>query len=131
MPQPRRPCDKRRPLSDQFILYLFQIGHYRAVGSTILNRKGKALRRYKDDHYRKTPYLFVEIHYRGARKKIALHKLLWMVHHNQTVPPGCELHHTHSKEHVEPEFIKLLTVEEHLALTLAARQEALDDFLSH
>lgn len=126
MPRAKRAKRQYRPLSDSMIVYLFRLGLYRVDGTTIRNRKGQALKVYDDSHYHANPYLSVELHYRGARKKIMLHKLLWMIHHGRTVPEGCQLHHLGDKSEVHPERIQLLTAEDHERL----HQKALDDFLS-
>jgi len=39
------------------------------------------------------PYLFVTIYFKGARKEIALHRLVWMAHNLRTVPPGYDVDH--------------------------------------
>lgn len=112
------------PLSDREILDLFRQGIYRVEGAVIFSRNGKPLTVEKDFH--KTPYLKVRIYHQNKRKGIMLHKLLWMIHHNRTVPQGHQLHHRKSKSHVLPCDIELVTPERHAAL----EREALDDFLS-
>ena len=43
-------------------------------------------------------YRHVRLHYKGRRASVALHKLVWMVFHNSTVPPAHEVHHIKSKK---------------------------------
>lgn len=41
----------------------------------------------------KNKYLFVNVYYKGARKKIAVHRVVWMKGHDRLVPAGCDIHH--------------------------------------
>ena len=38
-------------------------------------------------------YLFVTIHYEGARRRIAAHRMIWMVLHRRLVPDGYDIDH--------------------------------------
>lgn len=44
-------------------------------------------------------YHFVEIAKQGKKKKIALHRLVWMFHHRCLVPDGFDVDHIADKSH--------------------------------
>lgn len=48
-------------------------------------------------HSNGSSYRFVEIGFQGMQKKIALHRLVWMAHHMQTVPDGFDVDHIRGK----------------------------------
>lgn len=40
---------------------------------------------------RRRPY--VRLYWRGRRRGIMLHRLVWIAAHRRPIPPGCEIHH--------------------------------------
>ncbi len=50
-------------------------------------------------------YRFVEVSYQGKKKKIALHRLVWMFAHMQVVPDGFDVDHVNGKRGDFPDRI--------------------------
>lgn len=101
-------------ISDDEIIALFAAGVFRLGedGETVFGKNGAPLLIsicWKG-------YSFVRLYHAGARRCIALHKLLWMLANGRPVPDGCELHHRKTKRHNRPEDIGLLTIADHDAL---------------
>ena len=79
-------------------------------------------------------YPFVRLHYRNARRAIAIHKLAWIVAHKRDVPKWHEIHHENSRKwDWQLSNLKLLTKKKHQNLTLQRNRVEfapveLDDF---
>lgn len=58
--------------------------------SCTITMRGRALATQLDRQQR---YLFVRLYWRGSRRGIAVHRLVWMAKHNKVVPDGYDVHH--------------------------------------
>lgn len=89
----------RTGMTDQDILDAINEGLYSINVDTALVvswTTGKRLRVIERESNGST-YRFVEIYRKGLRKKIALHRLVWMVANGQVVPEGFDIDHIRGK----------------------------------
>lgn len=70
--------------------------HRATVDSVIENRSIKRLRVINRES-NGSSYNFVEIRHKGKKKKIALHRLVWMAHNDSLVPDGFDVDHIRGK----------------------------------
>ena len=91
-------------------------------------RRGRRWKRLAVQWDSRGRYQFVRIYRKGARKAIALHRLVWMAAHQRLVPAGCEVHHKHGRERNGIEHIECLTEVDHHAVTYGGRSDSFDEF---
>lgn len=60
---------------------------------------------HRGDNGRGTKYRFVNVCYGKLKKKIAVHRLVWMAHNKQVVPPGFDVDHVKGKSVEYPDGI--------------------------
>lgn len=79
-----------RKLTQDEILEVFRQGFYYVDGKHIRRRNGTIVKCYEadDDGHR-----YVRIYWNTYGANIAVHKLVWMVCNNSTIPLGWEIHH--------------------------------------
>ncbi|MBS0207535.1 MAG: HNH endonuclease [Planctomycetes bacterium] len=81
---------RARRLGDDELLCLLDEGALRVDGQAGTAFKGARRLAVSTCH---RGYLFVEVYHERGRRKIALHKLVWMGCNRQTVPSGYQIHH--------------------------------------
>lgn len=82
---------KYKPLDYATVLQLIKQGEMLVnLCTTVVTFRGRVLVPFTD---RRRRYLFVRIYYRGARRAVSVHRLVWMKHHGRVVPPGFDIHH--------------------------------------
>ena len=95
-------------------------------GATVRNAKGRVLavveRSRKDDPRRGT-YRFVSFCVDGRKKKIALHRIVWMVAHKTTVPAGYDVDHQGSQGDDTISNLRLLESSENRAIPNRRQEE--------
>lgn len=100
MPRKKRSEKEKYPerLSDEEVIAVFLLGAYRLVPETgeVFGQQGTKIWYYfsrstlrRDGQKR----LFCRIYYKGARRAIAVSRLVWMVASGRTIPFGFEVHH--------------------------------------
>jgi hypothetical protein len=70
---------------------------------------------HRGDNGRGSKYRFVSVTFGGKKKKIAVHRLVWMAHNRQTVPTGFDVDHIHGKSVEYPDGIHNLRLLDSLA----------------
>jgi hypothetical protein len=113
------------------VLNLLQRGVYSLVlrpcgGWAILNARGREL--VQSTCHR--GYLWVRLYHNGARRMVPLHRIVWMVHHNRTVPRGRIIHHRHGKADNSIDSLELVTKGQHKKIHARRDHEALQEFLN-
>ena len=93
---------KRGRLSDEDILEMLREGSLRVVPTTAEVFKGEKQLSIIERTHRKGPqkgtYRFVYVCRGNDRKKIALHRLVWMAEHDSLVPSGFDVDHIYGHE---------------------------------
>lgn len=92
----------RSGMTDEHILKRLQDGSLRvctqnAIVESLVHGCFKRVRIIERESNGST-YSFVEVGYKKLKKKIALHRLVWMSHHMQVVPAGVDVDHIHGKQ---------------------------------
>jgi hypothetical protein len=72
-----------------------------------------------DEYDKRGRYRFYRIYCGRARKKIAVHRLVWMAGTMAEIPPDHEIHHKHGRGSNGFDTLECLTIEEHAAITYA------------
>ena len=85
-----------------------QVDTHRGV---VRNRQGKALAVFEREHPegpQRGTYRFVSVCSNGKKKKIALHRLVWMAANGRTVPDGYDIDHIASQTDDTIQNLRLL-----------------------
>lgn len=104
----------RSGLSDEDILQAVRDGKYRVdvddatVYSRITNSFLTIHHRTHRDGTQRGTYRFVEFSIRGQKKKVALHRLVWMVANGRVTPDGHDVDHRYSQEDDSISNLRLL-----------------------
>jgi len=80
---------KYRSMSYAAVLRLFAEGRYALSDSGVGNASGELL----SVHTCHRGYRYVRFYHAGRRRAVSLHRLVWMLAHQRTVPPGAVVHH--------------------------------------
>lgn len=110
---------KYRQATDQIFLDRIADGTLRVdtKRARVWVRRGKRWQRLTINWDSRERYQFVRVYQRGARKAIALHRLVWIAAHRRLVPAGCEIHHKRGRGKNGIEHLECLSHGEHLART--------------
>lgn len=109
----------RTGLTDQSIIELIRRGVYlvETENAIVRNANGQPLaivtREHKDGPQRGT-YRFVNLCFRGQKKKVALHRLVWMAANDRTVPDGFHVDHVHNQQDDSINNLRLLEAGENI-----------------
>lgn len=106
---PRHVEDTRSGMSDQDVLARIEAGTLvvdtdRATVFSVSRYGGTFLRVIERESSGST-YHFVEITSAGKKKKIALHRLVWIAAHRELPPPGFDVNHKRGKRVPLPDSI--------------------------
>lgn len=117
---------KFKRLTNRKILTLFRQGLYRLEDGAVLNLSGKKITIYKCHR----GYKWVRLYFKGGRRAVPVHRIIWMLANGRTIPPGHFIHHKRGKEHEHPNDLEALTREQHKAEHRKKDLNAVDEFLS-
>lgn len=106
---PRHVEKSRSGLTDADVLARIESGTLlvdtaRAI-VTSLNRLVASTLKVLERESNGSTYRFVEISAVGKKKKVALHRLVWMAAHGRIPPAGYDVHHVHGKQVENPDGI--------------------------
>lgn len=83
----------------------------------------RVIEREHPDGAQRGTYRFVSVCCRGKKKKVALHRLVWMAANRSTVPDGYDIDHVRSQTDDTIENLRLLKSSENRATAGRKRQE--------
>lgn len=91
-PDPRRGRYKNSSLSDEELIEVIYSDKYivNPDNGSITYRNGSPLRIDRDSDGDR---LFVTIYYKGKRKKVGIHRIIWLYVTKEPTPPKYEIHH--------------------------------------
>lgn len=98
----------RRGMTDQDILERLLDGSLWVQGETVFTASSSSPLAVEKKTSNGSTYDFVTVCSGGRKKKIALHRLVWMAHHRQLVPEGFDVDHVLGKEIPSPNAIENL-----------------------
>jgi hypothetical protein len=107
----------RSGLTDETILdailnrKLFTVDLELAAVYTAAGKRLQVVERTHRDGSQRGTYRFVSLCVDGLKKKVALHRLVWMVAHQMVTPDGHDVDHIHNQEDDSINNLRLLTSE--------------------
>jgi hypothetical protein len=107
---PRHMEESRSGMSDHDVLDRINSGTLLvdtdlAIVTSCTARHGTKTLRVIERESNRSTYRFVEITAGGKKKKVALHRLVWMAAHRQIPPAGYDVHHVNGKQVANPDAI--------------------------
>jgi hypothetical protein len=123
-------------LNQRQVLELFESGAYvlepvapdeleNGGGWRILNRRRQTVQQFTCHR----GYLWVRLYQGRARRAVAIHRIVWMVHHQRTIPRGRVIHHAGCKRLNRIDELVLVTRGQHKKIHAARDRAALEEFL--